>query len=477
MAFEAYSLLSSFPVQSGWSYDDAKAQMCTTGANVRANLISSFSVSGHESWTFEIDVLTSPGGNSGVFYLEGQEFQVVSESHPNQLSSTQSFGAEYGDVAPVTYPAYPGRADGEWNRLQIRKVSNKIYHFLNGQYLLSYLHKGRAPSSGGHRVRLQHHGEVGMCYRNPSFQRLENDLRTCLWDQETYSSFEVGNPLRYVDILKSFYYHLGYLSSNEYTRRIDACADYDADGVLTYSDLVKVNYAYLGYLKPHISLGEDAYAPLPSCTLDSADSADLLLEGTDWAYDASFFSIRDGVVTGRGSPERNTFFVYRDGNITDFQLSIEVWVAPGSNSGIQYRSVDRGGFKVCGYQYEATIDGIDGWGEDWGSGAMYDGCGELGGRGQMGNLGKRTVWSGSGARMETRLPFYGDHRAGNSWKHVTIQAIGNRHHHYLDDRLVSVVHDYHPRARTSGYIGLQLHSGTSQEVEFRNARLLRCATT
>lgn len=98
-------------------------------AEIRNDVLSSFELQFSDSWVFEIDILTSPGGNSGIFYLDNKEFQVISATHSDASSGKTSFGAEYNDIAPVTYPAYPGKEDGEWNRVQIRKEANKIYHF------------------------------------------------------------------------------------------------------------------------------------------------------------------------------------------------------------------------------------------------------------------------------------------------------------------------------------------------------------
>lgn len=449
---------SLFPIQNGWAYDEIGKHMCTLDAESRIDLVSSFWLEG--SWVFEIDVLTSPGGNSGVFYLQNQEFQVVSETHPNQMSGKQSFGGEYGDIAPVTYPTYPGKKDGEWNRIQIRKEGTKIFHYLNGQYLLSYFKQ--VPDST--YIRLQHHGEVGMCYRRPSFDKLDENLHSCLWDENTYASFNPGSAIQFKDVLNSFYYYLGYLNANEYTNRIEHCADYNHDEQLSYSDLLKVNYAYLGYIKPLTISNE--YVPLPYCVL----THDNMLHQDNWSYDPNYFTIKDGVATGEGSPSSNTFLIYNRANISDFRLNIQVRVTGTSNSGIQYRSVVSDDYRTCGYQYEVQ-NGVE---PGWGSGGMYDECGLLGSRGRMGMLGEQTSWSNTRQKEEKRLPFYNEHSPTSSWQHVTIKAFGNRHYHYLNGRLVSQVYDSHPLRRTSGQIALQLHSGTLQKVEFRGAQLFEC---
>lgn len=351
-----------------------------------------------------------------------------------------------------------------------KKRGEQNLPFLNGEYLLSYF--SYRTESTEFNIRLQHHGESGMCYRRPSIEKIHDNLiQTCLWNSDTYASFSTATPLQYTDVHKAFYYYLGYLKDD--TNRIDYCADYDSDGTLTYSDLVRMTYAFLGYVKPNISFTSNEYVPLPYCELKHDN---LIGEDDNWLYDSNYFTVADGVVTGEGSPNQNTFFIYTNGNISNFRLDIQVRVTGIMNSGVQYRSALYDNYKVCGYQYEVENNEVP---SSWGTGGMYDECGELGGRDLMGMLGKETSWGSTAAiTEEKRLPFYGDHALdaldAPPWKNVTIKAFRNQHYHYLNGRLVVKVLDLHPQGRTTGHIALQLHSGSAQKVEFRNARLFEC---
>ncbi|MGL4464175.1 MAG: 3-keto-disaccharide hydrolase, partial [Planctomycetia bacterium] len=76
-----------------------------------------------------------------------------------------------------------------------------------------------------------------------------------------------------------------------------------------------------------------------------------------WDGDPAFWSVTDGVVTGRTTAENptkgNTFLIYRKSEVADFDLKLEYRIV-GGNSGIQYRSVEDeaklGKWVIAGYQ-------------------------------------------------------------------------------------------------------------------------------
>ena len=78
----------------------------------------------------------------------------------------------------------------------------------------------------------------------------------------------------------------------------------------------------------------------------------------DWDGDSRFWSVQDGAITGITTKEtptpRNTFIIWRGGVLKDFELQV-AWRLENHNSGIQYRSKDRGKWVVNGYQ--ADMDG------------------------------------------------------------------------------------------------------------------------
>ena len=83
-----------------------------------------------------------------------------------------------------------------------------------------------------------------------------------------------------------------------------------------------------------------------------------LFNGKDlsgWDGDPRLWSVAEGVIRGQTTPEKvakgNTFCIWRGGLLKDFVLKIKFRTENG-NSGIQYRSIDKGNWVVAGYQAE-----------------------------------------------------------------------------------------------------------------------------
>ena len=81
---------------------------------------------------------------------------------------------------------------------------------------------------------------------------------------------------------------------------------------------------------------------------------------TGWDGDTTFWRAENGEIIGESTPEKvvktNSFLIWRAGTVKDFELKTEFRIS-GTNSGIQYRSVelpDVGKWVLKGYQ--ADID-------------------------------------------------------------------------------------------------------------------------
>src|SRR5204863_8573259 len=86
--------------------------------------------------------------------------------------------------------------------------------------------------------------------------------------------------------------------------------------------------------------------------LAADDEADFksLFNGKDlsgWDGNPDFWSVKDGVITGQTMADNptkgNTFLIWRDGKVDDFELRLSYRIVPDNdknfaNSGIQYRS-------------------------------------------------------------------------------------------------------------------------------------------
>jgi hypothetical protein len=176
------------------------------------------------------------------------------------------------------------------------------------------------------------------------------------------------------------------------------------------------------------------------------------------------YSVKDGVITGKTGPGKNTFLTI--GPFADFELEFEVRCDPGLNSGVQIRSHvypedtpqesqpnrirDKG--EVYGYQCEIRADA---------SGA--NGC-----AGNFWDEGRRTRWLDESIDAEEKQALY----KPGEWNKFRIVAEGNRIRSWVNG---TVVADFTDDRDASGFIGLQVHSirqGSGPfEVSWRNLRI------
>ena len=189
--------------------------------------------------------------------------------------------------------------------------------------------------------------------------------------------------------------------------------------------------------------------------------------------------MRDGALRGETTKENaakgNTFLIWKDGTVKDFDLRLSFRMNAANNSGIQYRSrhVTEGkvsnAWVVRGYQHELRNETKF----PNTSGFIYD---EGGKRGRMCQVGERAVWTADGKKdvKETFLTQDGFDRLMrlDDWNDVVIIAKGTNVRHYLNGRLVADFTDEDPKlALSEGVLALQLHAGAPMWVEFKNIRL------
>jgi hypothetical protein len=84
---------------------------------------------------------------------------------------------------------------------------------------------------------------------------------------------------------------------------------------------------------------------------------------TGWDGDMTFWRAENGEIVGETTPEKvvktNSFLIWRGGTVKDFELKVEFRIS-GTNSGIQYRSVelpDVGKWVLKGYQADIDFGG------------------------------------------------------------------------------------------------------------------------
>jgi hypothetical protein len=220
-----------------------------------------------------------------------------------------------------------------------------------------------------------------------------------------------------------------------------------------------------------VALGATISLPLRIVADD--EQFETLFNGTTldgWEGRPGFWSVKDGAIVGEATADHpspgNTFLIWRQGTVDDFELRLEYRLGT-HNSGIQYRSRDLGNFVVTGYQadFEAgtTFSGI-----------LYEerGRGALAQRGQRVAItpdGKRSAGKPIGSSSELlRAIKQGD------WNEYRIIAQGTRLQHFINGQMMTeIIDEQTGKNAAEGVLALQLHGGAPMKVEFRNIRLKR----
>ncbi len=200
---------------------------------------------------------------------------------------------------------------------------------------------------------------------------------------------------------------------------------------------------------------------------------------TGWDGDPRLWSVKDGVIHGETTAENvaagNTFLIWKDGVLKDFDLRLSFRCNATNNSGIQYRSKHitddkvRNKWVVRGYQHELRNE----FKFPNTSSFIYD---EGGKRSRICLVGEVATWEADGKKVlksdlidqagfETLFKL-------DDWNDVVIIARGKRIMHYLNGRLILDFTDNNPElALTEGVLAVQLHAGKPMWAEFKNIRL------
>ena len=198
-----------------------------------------------------------------------------------------------------------------------------------------------------------------------------------------------------------------------------------------------------------------------------------------WDYDPRYWRVEDGVMVGEVTPElilkRNSFMIWRGGTPADFELKVEYRVSREGNSGLSYRNIQLkdAPYSLAGYQ--ADIDGRDHdprlprqryVGQAW----EERGRRFLARRGQIVQMDKtgQSVIVGSLGDIDELESYVKD----GDWNEYHIIIRGNVLMHMINGQMMSMVIDNDPaNRRMEGLIGVQVHTGPPQKIEYRNFRL------
>jgi hypothetical protein len=184
-----------------------------------------------------------------------------------------------------------------------------------------------------------------------------------------------------------------------------------------------------------------------------------------WEGNTKFWSVKDGTITGQTTRENptagNTFLIWRGGEVKDFELHLKFKIV-GGNSGIQYRSVDKGNHVVNGYQ--ADIDS----GETY-IGILY----EEGGRGILAQRGEKVEVAADGKKNVTGKT--GDSKEiaaavkKEDWNDYVVIAKGNHLVQKINGlTTIEVTDNESSKAKSDGILALQLHAGPPMTVQFKD---------
>jgi hypothetical protein len=212
-------------------------------------------------------------------------------------------------------------------------------------------------------------------------------------------------------------------------------------------------------------------------SLFGADGFKSLFNGKDltgWNGNPKLWSVKDGTLQGQTTSDNptkgNTFLIYTNGDVADFELRFSYKIQ-GGNSGVQYRSkvTKPDNWVVGGYQGDFEA------GKKY-SGILYDEAGVAGGRGIMAERGESVVWDadckkqvmgslGKSEDIQAKIK-------SEDWNEYVIIARGNQLMHQINGaKTVEVTDNCEAKRLTKGVLALQLHAGPPMTVQFKDIKI------
>jgi hypothetical protein len=201
--------------------------------------------------------------------------------------------------------------------------------------------------------------------------------------------------------------------------------------------------------------------------------ADLILfnsrDLTGWDGNPKFWSVRDGAITGETTAANptsgNTFIIWRQGTVGDFELRL-LYRLKGGNSGVQYRSKDIGNWVMGGYQ--ADIEAGTNY-----TGILY----EERGRGILAERGQKVVVAPDGQKKVESFAKAETIEAAikhDDWNEYVIRAEGNHIIQKINGKVtVDFTDEQVDKRAASGLLGFQVHAGPPMTVQFKDITLKR----
>ena len=188
------------------------------------------------------------------------------------------------------------------------------------------------------------------------------------------------------------------------------------------------------------------------------------------ALNMSYWSVRDGAITGQSTPENpckaNQFMAWQGGDVADFELKLKFRVkGNGGNSGVQFRSVLRPDGLAVGYQADIFQSG----------GYLGGVCDEIHtrkGPELLSANGKKTVIDENGKRTATSLGQVATMKPTGEWNEYRITAKGQQLILEINGvKSTELIDQEKGHFDLSGFLGLQLRSGEPMTVQFKDIYL------
>lgn len=215
-----------------------------------------------------------------------------------------------------------------------------------------------------------------------------------------------------------------------------------------------------------------------ACSLNSspliAGEFESLFDGATlkgWnALDMSYWSVRDGAITGQSTPENpctsNQFMVWQGGEVGDFELKLKFRVkGNGGNSGVQFRSKLKPNGLAVGYQADIYQSGPY-------LGGVCDELHNREGHELLTRNGQKTVINESGKRTASDLEQTATMKPWGEWNEYHIIARGQHMILSINGVKCSELIDQEAgQFDLKGILGLQLRSGEPMTVQFKEIRL------
>lgn len=190
------------------------------------------------------------------------------------------------------------------------------------------------------------------------------------------------------------------------------------------------------------------------------------------AVDMSYWSVRDGAITGQSTPEHpctlNQFMVWQGGNVADFELKVKFRVTGnGCNSGVQFRSTFKPNGLAVGYQADIFQGGPY-------LGGVCDELHKRKGPELLTANGTKTVIDATGKRTATNLDAKATMKPQGQWNDYHITAKGQHITLSINGVKCSELIDQEEgHFDLKGLLGLQLRAGDPMTVQFKDIFLKR----